>query len=68
MDTKRLLTVVRRIKGLEAQLANLKSEARKIVAGQAIAPLRKGKKMSAAARRKISEAMKRRWAVVKKKA
>jgi hypothetical protein len=68
MDTKRLLTVAKRIEGLEGQLASLKNEARQIVAGQTASPLRKGKKMSAAARRKISEAMKRRWAVIKKRA
>ncbi|MGB7623470.1 MAG: hypothetical protein WBN92_14050 [Terriglobia bacterium] len=67
MDTKRLLTVAKRIEVLEGQLASLKNEARQIVAGQLASPLRKGKKMSAAARRKISEAMKRRWAVIKKK-
>jgi hypothetical protein len=67
MDTKRLLAVAKKIEALEGQLVGLKNEARKIVAGQVAAPIRKGRKMSAAARRKISEAMKRRWAAIKKR-
>ena len=67
MDTKRLLTVARRIEALEGQLANLKNEARQIVAGQVTSPIRKGRKMSAAARKKISEAMRKRWAAIKKR-
>ena len=68
MNTKRLLTVARRIEALEGQLANLENEARQIVAGQVTTPLRKGRRMSKAARRKISEAMRKRWAAIKKRA
>ena len=65
MDTRKLLGVAKRIETLEAQLAALKNEARQIVTGQAITALPKKRKMSAAAKKKISEAMRRRWANVR---
>lgn len=69
MDTKGLLRVARRIEALEKEIFRLKNQAKQIVASQGAEQLgRKGKKMSAAARKKISEAMRRRWAAVKKKA
>ena len=65
MDTKKLLGVARRIETLEAQLAALKNEARQIVTGQGGAAPAKKRKMSAEAKKRISEAMRRRWAAVK---
>jgi hypothetical protein len=68
MDTKSLLAVARRIESMESQLVALKNQARKIVAGQAAAaPIKaKRRKMSAAARKRISDAMKKRWAGIKR--
>ncbi len=68
MDTKRLLMVARRIESLESEITKLKAEARAIVAGQGGGVGRVKRTMSAAAKRKISEAMRRRWAAIKKKA
>jgi uncharacterized protein (UPF0335 family) len=66
MNTKRLLAVARKIENLEHQLAALKGEAKRLVGGSAGPAGFKTKKMSAAARKKISDAMRRRWAAVKR--
>ncbi|MDD5543457.1 MAG: hypothetical protein PHX83_09810 [Acidobacteriia bacterium] len=66
MNTKRLLAVARRIESLERQLINLKGEAQKLVGGSAGSAGFKTKTMSPAARKKIAEAMRRRWAAVKR--
>jgi hypothetical protein len=66
MDTKRLLVVAQRIEKLEKRISNLKNEARGIVAGVAVTAVPK-RKMSAAAKKKISEAMKRNWAARRKR-
>jgi uncharacterized protein YoxC len=66
MNASRLLVVARRIEKLQRQIATLQAEARKLVTSETAEVKPRKKKMSAAARKKISEAMKKKWATRKK--
>jgi uncharacterized protein YoxC len=66
MNASRLLVVARRIEKLQRQIATLQAEARKLVTSETAEVKLRKKKMSAAARKKISEAMKKKWATRKK--
>jgi hypothetical protein len=66
MNAPRLLLVATRIVRLEREIATLQAEARKLITGET-ADAKPRKKMSAAARKRISEGMKKKWATRKKK-
>jgi hypothetical protein len=69
MRTRELVKIAREIEVLEKRLTALKGEARQILIGsdEAAPPRTRPSTLTAAQRRKISLAMKRRWADLKKR-
>jgi hypothetical protein len=67
MNASRLLVVARRIEKLQREFATLQAEARQLITGETAEVKPRKKKMSAAARKRISGGMKKRWAARKKK-
>jgi hypothetical protein len=66
MNASRLLLVATRIVKLEREIATLQAEARRLITPETADVKPRKKKMSAAARKKISEAMKKKWVTRKK--
>ena len=67
MNASRLLLVATRIVKLEREIATLQAEARRLITPETADVKPRKKKMSAAARKRISGGMKKRWAARKKK-